>query len=163
MSMVRRAILPTHAVLLLLPGCASGGDGGGRHVAQEVRTMAERIPQDLAREGPMAWSRYFARSPGFFMAVDGQLAFASNAAADSAMPAIARALRGVDLRWRSLCVDSLSPDLAVMAGPFTEGLTDSLGRTSSIAGYFSAVAVRSDSGWRLRNLHWSLAHPAAGP
>ena len=111
----------------------------------------------------MAWSRYFARSPGFFMAVDGQLIFASNAAADSALPAIARALRGIDLRWQSLRIDSLRPDLAVMSSPFTEGLTDSLGHTSSIAGYFSAVAVRGDSGWRLRNLHWSLAHPAAGP
>jgi len=111
----------------------------------------------------MGWARYFARSPGFFMAVDGQLIFASNAAADSAMPLIARALRGVDLRWQSLRIDSVSPDLAVIASPFTEALTDSLGHTSSIAGYFTAVVVRGDSGWRLRNLHWSLAHPAAGP
>ena len=92
------------------------------------------------------------------MASDGQLAFSSYTSAEAALPAIARSLHAVDLHWQQLRIDSLSPDFAVLASPFTEQLTDSFGHVRAVAGYFTAVVERADSGWQLRDLHWSIAH-----
>jgi hypothetical protein len=126
-------------------------------VDQGVREMAERIRQDLAKEGPRAWLRHFHRSPAFFMASDGRLVFPSNDSADVFVADLATKIRAIDLTWGELRIDSLAPGLALMATPFKESLTDTGGRTDRVEGYFTGVAQRVDSGWKLRSAHWSLA------
>ena len=126
---------------------------------QGVSAMASAIARDLHSEGPNAWLRYFGRSPGFFMASDGTIAFANNDSADVFVHALAKSMRRIELQWGALRIDSLAPRVAQLAAPFDEVLTDTAGHDAKFSGYFTGVAVRGDSGWTLRNAHWSLVHP----
>jgi hypothetical protein len=50
----------------------------------------------------------------------------------------------------------LTPDLVSMGGNFHEDLTDSAGKIIQSDGYLTAVAKRTNQGWKFRNLHWSI-------
>ena len=121
--------------------------------------MAASISRDLHNDGPNAWLRYFGRTPGFFMASDGALAFPNNDSATVFVHALARSTKRIELHWGTLRIDSLAPGVAQLAAPFDEVLTDTAGRDAKFSGYFTGVAVRGDSGWSLHNAHWSLVHP----
>ena len=129
-------------------------------MAHGITAMTDSIATDLHIEGPTAWLRYFDRTPGFFMASDGSLAFPSNDSANKAVPNIARVLKRADLKWGPLRIDSLTPGMAQLAAPFSEALVDSSGKSTTISGYFTAIVDRGEAGWKLRNAHWSIAHPA---
>ena len=122
--------------------------------------MTDSIAAGLRTEGPNAWLRYFDQTPGFFMASDGSMAFPSNDSATKAVRNIAMVLKHADLKWGPLRIDSLTPALAQLAVPFTETLVDSSGKSTTISGYFTGVAHRGEEGWKLRNAHWSIVHPA---
>ena len=125
-------------------------------IRREVSAYADTIALDLRHEGPRAWLRHFARTPGFFMASDGRLLFPDNDSADVFVGDLAGRVSRVDLQWGSLRVDPLTPDLAMLATPFHEVVIDTAGTALSFQGYFTAVAERTESGWKLRNAHWSL-------
>ncbi len=129
-------------------------------MAHGIAAMTDSIAVDLHTQGPSAWLRYFDRTPGFFMASDGSLAFPSNDSANKAVPNIARVLKRADLTWGRLRIDSLSAGMAQLAAPFDETLIDSAGKTTKISGYFTGIVDRGEAGWRLRNAHWSIVHPA---
>ncbi len=122
--------------------------------------MAAAISRDLHTEGPNAWLRHFGRSPGFFMASDGTLAFPNNDSATVFVHQFATSMRRLELHWGTLRIDSLAPAVAQLAAPFDEVMVDTAGHETKISGYFTGVAVRGDSGWVLRNAHWSIVHPA---
>jgi hypothetical protein len=126
-------------------------------IRREVSAYADTIALDLRREGPRAWLRHFARTPAFFMASDGRLLFPDNDSADAFVEDLARRVSGVELEWGELRVDPLSPTLALLATPFHEVVTDTAGTPISFDGYFTGVAERNQSGWSVRNAHWSLA------
>jgi hypothetical protein len=128
---------------------------------QGVTSMMDSISSDLRAQGPPAWLRYFDRSPGFFMASDGSMAFPSNDSAARAMPNIVAVLKHADLRWGAIRIDSLTPGLAQLSTSFDETMIDSAGKEMKISGYFTALAHRGEDGWKLRNAHWSIAHPSA--
>ena len=69
---------------------------------QGVSSMAAAIARDLHSEGPNAWLRYFGRSSGFFMASDGTVAFPNNDSATVFVHALAKSMKGVELRWGTL-------------------------------------------------------------
>ncbi len=50
-------------------------------VETNVQLFMTAVAHDVTSEGPMAWQRYFADGPEFFMAVNGQLAFPNGQAA----------------------------------------------------------------------------------
>src|ERR1035438_2785484 len=87
------------AVTILSAGCS----GGSRHltaaraaeVDKEVRAFAGDVAHGVTHEGPLAWRRYFADSPEFFMAVEGRLAFPNGASANAALPEIARTFQQI--------------------------------------------------------------------
>src|SRR2546421_7725901 len=90
-------------------------------VNDAVRQFAQDVAHDVTREGPAAWRRHFSPSPSFFMASDGQLVFSSAASAARGIDDLTRTLRSIELRWGDdLRVDPLTPDLAVMAGSWSE-------------------------------------------
>jgi len=128
---------------------------------QGITAMMDSIASDLRVQGPNAWLRYFDSNAGFFMASDGVMEFPSNDSATKAMHGIAAVLRHADLTWGALRVDSLTPSLAQIATPFRETMVDSAGKETKISGYFTALAHRGEDGWKLRNAHWSIVHPAA--
>ena len=46
-------------------------------VRDSLQIMAESIAQDISREGPLAWLKYFENTPDFFMASEGELVLAN--------------------------------------------------------------------------------------
>ena len=135
-------------------------EGARAQVADGVRAFAAEVARDVTHDGASAWLRYFSDAPAFFMAVNGELPFASGAQARQAMPGIAHQLPHIELSWgEGLRVDPLGGDLAVLAGPWREIQIDSAGRRTEEAGYFSAVVERRDGHWRFRNAHWSQPLP----
>jgi hypothetical protein len=131
-------------------------------VRQGVRSLMQSVAQDVTREGPRAWTRYFDDSPAFFMAVNGQMAFASGMAARNAIPKIALLFRRIELHWgNDLRIDPLTRRLALVAVPWREIQTTSDGHVMKEAGYFTGIAEYRDGRWQFRDLHWSA--PVVSP
>jgi hypothetical protein len=142
---------------------ATAGDAGNEPVTRSarneidggVRDMASRIASTLSREGPTGWLGFFDDDPGFLMAVDGKLQFDGTAAAKGFLEDFGKHFVRIDLTWTDMRVDPLCSNAAAMAASYDEALKNSDGTTIRAHGYFTAVAVRTPTGWKLRILHWS--------
>lgn len=131
-------------------------------VRQAVRLFVQSVAHDVTQKGPLAWSRFFDDSPAFFMAVNGQMVFASGAAARAALPKVALAFRRIELNWgNDLRIDPLTRRLAIVAVSWREVLTDSSGHLTKQAGFFTAIAEYRNDHWQFRDVHWSVPLPAA--
>jgi hypothetical protein len=125
-------------------------------VRQGVRSFMQSVAHDVTRQGPRAWTRYFDDSPAFFMAVDGQVAFASGTAARDGIPKVALMFRRIELHWGSdLRIDPLTPQLALVAVPWREVLTGSNGHVMKQTGFFTGIAEYRQEHWQFRDAHWS--------
>lgn len=125
-------------------------------VRQGVRSFVESVAHDVTQEGPIAWSRYFDDSPAFFMAVNGQMAFSSGLAAKVGIPKVARTFKRIELNWgNDLRIDPLTRQLAVVAVPWREVLTDSGGHVMKQTGFFTGIAEYRNGHWLFRDVHWS--------
>ena len=124
----------------------------------DVRAFAIAVAQDVTREGPAAWRKYFSESPAFFMAADGNLQFPDSATATAGIQALTRTIQHIDLKWGDdLRVDPLAPNLAMIAAPYHEVILTTSGSQLDSRGFFTAVVEFRDGQWRFRNLHWSAA------
>jgi hypothetical protein len=129
-------------------------------VDEGVRTFIAAVAHDVTQDGPTAWSRHFANTPAFFMAVNGQMAFPSGAAAQAAIPSVAQSIRHIELQWGGdLRVDVLTPTLAVVAAPYREIQADASGHRVEDKGYFTGVVEFQNEQWQFRDAHWSSAGP----
>lgn len=124
-------------------------------IEKDVRQMAADIAHDLAQDGPTAWLRYFTDTNGFFMAANGKLQFANLEQARSFLPRFAAGINHMELTWSEIRVDPLAPGMAAMGASYQEVFTDKNGHTKEFNGYFTGVAVKTASGWKLRDAHWS--------
>jgi hypothetical protein len=145
---------------LLLASCRSVEPGApdaasAKEIESDVRQMAASIARDVGRDGPIAWLRYFVKGPEFFMASDGKLQFSNFNEAKAFMGGYAAGVAHLELTWGEMRIDPVSPGAAVVASPYSEVLTDLKGRTLRYDGYFTGLAVETNSGWRLRDAHWS--------
>lgn len=121
-----------------------------------VRSFMDSVAYAVSTEGPTAWLKYFEKSPNFFMAVDGQVAFRDLDAAKEGTTKFAQTIRHIDLKWgRDLRVDPLTSTLVVIAVPWREIQTDNGGHIIEEHGYFTALIELHSGQWRFRNLHWS--------
>ena len=130
-------------------------------VEASVRQFTSAVAHDVTEQGPMAWSKYFASTPEFFMAVNGQLAFRNGQEAAQAIPAVARNYKHIELRWGSdLRIDVLTENFCVVASSYTEivELNPGVeGPQGTQTGYFTGVAEKQNGEWRFRDAHWSAA------
>ncbi len=153
------------AFLLLLPILAcerpSLDASHAAAIRDSVRIMAEAIAQDLRAGGPNAWLPYFDPDPAFSMASDGRLVFPDIDSARAFVGAFAPGIARMELAWTDLRVNPVGPGLATMAAEYREVLEDTTGGERHLAGYFTALAVHTRAGWRLRHMHWSS--PPAAP
>jgi hypothetical protein len=131
-------------------------------VEQSVRAFVATVAHDVTQEGPIAWNKHFQDTPAFFMAVNGQMAFPSGAAAKQGMPHVAQLIKRIDLKWGDdLRVDPLSPELAMVGASWREVQTDPAGHSIEETGYFTGLAQSRDGRWQFRDAHWSS--PVAPP
>ena len=128
----------------------------GCRIVEGLRTFTATVAHDITQEGPLAWSKFFEDNPAFFMAVNGQMAFPSGAAAKSGIQNVALALKHIELKWGDdLRIDPLTPELAVVAAPWHEIQIDSAGHRVEETGFFTGLAELRDGRWQFRNVHWS--------
>lgn len=129
-------------------------------IEDAVRRFASKVAQDVTQEGPAAWRKEFSDSPAFFMASDGQLAFASGQAAAQGIDQLTRTIKQIELRWGSdLRVDALTEDLAMVAASWHEFRVDMQGHRVEDSGYFTGLVEQRQGQWRFRNVHWSEVVP----
>ena len=125
-------------------------------VKDSVQQMMSFMAKDVTLKGPIAWLHYFEDTSAFFMASEGELAFPNY---DSAQQVINRVLvksiRKIDLHWSGIRINPLTATSASIAATFHENITDFEGRTSTVDGYFTAIANQTLQGWKLLNAHWS--------
>lgn len=124
-------------------------------VRRDVREMASSIARDIAADGPNAWLRYFADSPEFFMANNGNMQFSNYGDAVTFLGNFSKGVAHLELTWVEPRVDPLTSGLAVIASPYREVLTDTEGHVRQFDGFFTGLAVKTKGGWELRDAHWS--------
>jgi hypothetical protein len=133
------------------------------HVDRDVRQFMQQVAADVTAHGPTAWRQHFADTPAFFMAVNGQLQFASGAAAGSAIAALPKEIQQIALKWGDdLRVDPLSAIYAVVGTSYSEKLVSPEGATRYDRGYFTALLESQGGHWIVRDAHWSSV-PAGAP
>jgi hypothetical protein len=157
-----RSLLLVITVAACLP---SGADASHTHsvtpngaapVDQAVRAFMQTVCDSVTQDGPMAWIKYFDASPAFFMAVNGQMAFPSTAAAQEGTRKFAQTIRHIELKWGDdLRVDPLTNEFAVVAVSWREIQVDTTGHSVTETGYFTGLAEYREGRWQFRDAHWS--------
>jgi len=142
-------------VLLVAAACRSTETAT---VEREATEALAAIPADLEREGPLAWPGHF-DAQDFAMASEGELKFASFADARAAMEAFGPTIDQMELVWSDLSVDYLEPNLASFGARYDELLVDTSGAETRFAGYVTGLMRRTDAGWRITRMHWSMQVP----
>jgi hypothetical protein len=129
-------------------------------IRDSVRVFAESVALGVTARGPAAWRAYLADEPSFFWADEGRLVFLNSDSAGRAMQHFASTTAHIELRWGdSLRIDPLAPGLASLASRFHLIGVDTQGHRVEEDGVFTGIAEHRGVGWRLRNLHWSVAAP----
>ena len=129
-------------------------------IEDEVRHFASKVAQDVTQNGPTAWRKEFSDSPSFFMASNGQLAFANPQAAAKGIDELTRMIKQIELRWGDdLRVDVLTEDLAMVAASWHEFRVDAQGHRVEDGGFFTGLIEKQKGQWRFRNAHWSEPLP----
>jgi hypothetical protein len=158
-------LIPITLILIainLFVECHTGNDTGitakrSGEVQEQVEQMADSIAGDVSKEGPAAWLHYFADEPQFFMASDGQLAFANyDSASVFINNTLVKTMPNIRLNWSNVRIDPIAENFAVMGAYFHEIITDSSGKQIDSEGYFTGTAEKTNTGWKLRNAHWSV-------
>ena len=131
-------------------------------VDRAVRAFMQSVAHDVTQDGPTAWLKYLEPGPAFFMAVNGQMAFANGTAAQEGTRKFAQTVRHIELKWGDdVRVDPLSPDLAMVAASWHETMDNPPpGHQADQGGYFTALAEYREGHWQFRDAHWSSPVPA---
>ena len=153
-------------VLVAAMGCGgrkSGANASSEGLAAQKRAAVEtsvsefmnQVAQEVTQNGPIEWQKQFQDSPSFFMASDGQLAFANGHAAMQGIQTLPNIIKKIELRWSDVRVDVLTADLAAVGASWQEVREDPQGHTLTQKGYFTGVAQQENSRWQFRDAHWS--------
>lgn len=134
-------------------------------VESEVRQFTATVAHDVTSDGPIAWRKFFADQPEFFMAVNGKLIFPDGQSAANALPQIASQFKHIELHWGDdLRLDPLTDTLCNVASSYTEKIElqpGVNGPQGTEDGYFTGVAENRNGHWQFRNAHWSQPLPAS--
>jgi hypothetical protein len=157
-----RSLIWIFLSLALIYSCQSRGrvplsDSGYSIQRDSVRQLMAQIAEDVSRNGPIVWLKYFMDSSAFFMVSDGQLVFPSyDSAFQFVKTKLIRVMIDIQLSWKDIRIDPLTQDLAIIAASFNERITDSSHHQMNSRGYFTALAQQTHLGWKLRDANWSL-------
>jgi hypothetical protein len=131
-------------------------------VSSSVRDWMQTVASDVTHSGPTAWLKYFDDNPAFFMANNGQMAFANGAAAQDGTKKFATNISHIELKWGDdIRVNVLTSEFASVAAPWHEVQVDLNGHRVEEGGYFTATAQNKGGRWFFRDTHWSMPLPQA--
>jgi hypothetical protein len=128
-------------------------------VDREVKEFMAMVAHDVTQDGPAAWRKHFSDGPAFFMAVDGRLQFPDSASATTGIQEVTRTIKHIELKWRDVRVDPLTPGLAGIGAGWHEVTDLADGKRLETDGYFTGLAEQRNARWQFRNAHWSTAGP----
>jgi hypothetical protein len=152
------AALASRAAISEAPGEAQSlSSPQAAAVESAVRAFVQTVAHDVTQDGPSAWHKHFSNGPAFFMAVNGQMAFADSAAATVGIQAFAPTINKIELHWGDdLRIDPLTPNFAVVAATYHESWDATNGQHVDSKGFFTGTAEYRDGRWQFRNAHWSV-------
>jgi len=126
-------------------------------VTDSVRLLLANLQKGLADKGSVVWLDYFDQAPGFYMASDGQIAFKDYQTAKQFIETVLiKKVKTIHLILSDLRIDSLNNSSASIGSGFREDLNDSMGVTTHVDGYLTALVKQTADGWKFGNLHWSI-------
>ncbi|HMG14140.1 MAG TPA: hypothetical protein VK590_01765 [Saprospiraceae bacterium] len=130
-----------------------------KEIKYNVQKMMDSIANDINRNGPTAWLKYFENTPEFFMASEGQLVFPNNEIAIQFIKnELVKQISKMNLRWTEVQIDVLTNKFVNVAAKWNEDITNFENKTTSQGGYFTGIAKNTSEGWKLRNAHWSVTN-----
>jgi hypothetical protein len=155
-----KLIIPLLALILLF-SCKQNSTtftaSEAASVKDSVQLLAANTAKDISTKGPIAWLDYFEDASDFFMASNGDMAFADYKTADLFIKnTLVKQIPHINLKWSNIRIDPLTPQIAIIGANFHEDITDSLGKVTPFDGYFTAAAHQTAKGWKYRNAHWSI-------
>lgn len=155
-------------LVLVVAAIACGGGKRGADVSSQgltaektaavetsVREFMNQVSQDVTQNGPLAWQKEFQDTLSFFMASDGQLAFANGQAAQQGIQTLPNIIKKIELHWSDVRVDVLTADLAAVGASWQEVREDPQGHSLTQKGYFTGVVQQQNGRWQFRDVHWS--------
>jgi hypothetical protein len=155
-------------VLLLAVACRAGGpapltDSQRTALTDSVRQMAAALAAQVSAHGYRAFPHAMDSAPGFSWAYNGFLPFADwdsleRWARTDPEPKVPEVFA-----WDSARVEVLAPGIATFAAGYSETRPDSAGKPRTEKGFFTAVAVHREGGWKFTNAHTSTLPPPAPP
>jgi hypothetical protein len=141
----------------VLSSCNERQTSAANDDKKDMIQFAASIESGISKNGPIAWLNYFEDSPDFFMASNGELVFKDYQNAHSFITnVLVKNISKINITWRNIKVDPYGADWGSVGADFHEDLTDPSGKTITVEGYFTATAHKTTSGWKLRNVHWSI-------
>lgn len=169
--LLRRLRIPFLLAALAFAACLPSGAGrSDSHsltpdeavaVDRAVRAFMANVSHSVTRDGPVAWLKYFDASPGFFMAVNGQMAFPNAEVAQDGTRTFAQTIRQIELKWGDdLRVDPITNEFAMVAVSWRETQVNNAGQSTTTTGYFTGLTEYRGGRWQFRNAHWSEPVPS---
>lgn len=133
-------------------------------VSGEALAFMNDVALGVTRDGPIAWKRYFASGPEFYMASEGRLVFDGGEAARKAIDELTRTVERIELRWgEPIRADALTATRVLISAPYYERIVSRSGTTTDEQGWLTGLAEEGPEGWRFLNLHWSVAPQRKDP
>jgi hypothetical protein len=154
-SNIDDAMRLTTLILLILPVACTQRISSPDGVIAEVTEMTGSLIGELEQYGPSVWMEYFEDDEPFFMESDDRAVFPSSDSTLAYIDVLARNYKSVELKLLDLRIDVHSRNMATIVSPYRESLVDMESDSVSFSGLLTALLVRVDDEWLIRNLHWS--------
>ncbi len=156
MKVVTKTFIPV--IIFFTIACITTTCKNDRKVSvNRIQQMMDSVERSLL-QGPKEWLNYFEDTHSFYMISDGKLVFPDyNIAAKFINDTLVNIINTINLKWSNISVDVLNDNTALARAAFNEDIKFKQGNVVNYDGYFTAVIDNTSSGFKFRNLHWSIA------
>lgn len=133
-------------------------------ISQGALEFMNGVAVGVSRDGPIAWKRYFAAEPAFYMVSEGRLVFDGGDVARKGIDDLTRTVERIELRWgEPIRVDLLTSTRVLISAAYYERIVRRSGNTTYEEGWMTGLAEQGPEGWRFLNLHWSVVPDRKSP
>lgn len=133
-------------------------------ITQGAIEFMNGVAVGVSRDGPIAWKRYFAAEPDFYMISEGRLVFDGGDNAHKSIDDLTRTVERIELRWgEPIRVDPVTSTRVLISAAYYERIVMRSGTTTDEQGWMTGLAEPGPEGWRFLNLHWSVVPDPKSP